>query len=270
MATRLIESPTREETTPAVRVRDLRRAFGEHVVLEHLDLTIAPGEMVAVLGRSGSGKSTLLRTLAGLDPVQHGAVEVPGSVGVAFQEPRLLPWKRVSDNVELALHERPRAERRDRARAVLEEVGLAEKQQVWPVTLSGGQAQRASLARALVSAPGLLLLDEPFSALDALTRLEMHDLVLSLWREHQPAVLLVTHDVDEALKLADRVLVIEGGQVRHESVVRRERPRDPGDLADQRTELLQVLGVHEGEARPQKGPDHQLSDDHDDHQEKAS
>jgi sulfonate transport system ATP-binding protein len=270
MATRLIESRPREGTSPAVRVRDLRRAFGDHVVLDHLDLSIAPGELVAVLGRSGSGKSTLLRTLAGLDPVQQGEVEVPGSVGVAFQEPRLLPWKRVSENVALALHERPRAERQSRARDVLEEVGLADKHGVWPVTLSGGQAQRASLARALVSAPGLLLLDEPFSALDALTRLEMHDLVLSLWHEHEPAVLLVTHDVDEALKLADRVLVIDGGRVRHETVVRRERPRHPGDLVDLRTELLQVLGVHEADTRPKTGPEQKLSDDHHDHQEKAS
>ncbi len=270
MATRLIEPRTTQDTTPAVRVQDLRRAFGDHVVLDHLDLSIAPGELVAVLGRSGSGKSTLLRTLAGLDPVQQGTVDVPGSVAVAFQEPRLLPWKRVADNVALALHTRPRAERQSRARAVLDEVGLADKQQVWPVTLSGGQAQRASLARALVSAPGLLLLDEPFSALDALTRLEMHDLVLSLWSEHRPAVLLVTHDVDEALKLADRVLVIDEGRVRHETVVRRERPRDPGDLADLRTELLQVLGVHEGAGRGKAVPDQKLTDDHHTHQEKAS
>ena len=270
MATRLIEPRTKDDTKAAVRVRDLRRAFGDKVVLEHLDLTIAPGELVAVLGRSGSGKSTLLRTLAGLDPVQHGDVDVPGSVGVAFQEPRLLPWKRVADNVALALPERQRAQRQARARAVLDEVGLSDKHQVWPVTLSGGQAQRASLARALVSAPGLLLLDEPFSALDALTRLEMHDLVLSLWSEHRPAVLLVTHDVDEALKLADRVLVIDDGRVRHETDVRRERPRDPADLADLRTELLGVLGVHQGEARPQAASDRKQSADHHDQQEKAS
>ena len=247
MATRLIPPPTTPDKAgtcpPGVRVRDLRRAFGDHVVLEHLDLDIAPGELVAVLGRSGSGKSTLLRTLAGLDPVTHGSVDVDGTVSVAFQQPRLLPWKRVVDNVALALREGSRDERRRRARAGLDEVGLADKHDVWPVTLSGGQAQRVALARALVNAPGLLLLDEPFSALDALTRLEMHQLVLKLWREHRPAVLLVTHDVDEALQLADRVLVIDSGRVRHEVVVRRDRPRDPADLTHLHTELLDQLGV---------------------------
>ena len=250
MATRLIAPPARTggpetdgRACRGVRVRGLRRAFGDHVVLDRLDLDIAPGELVAVLGRSGSGKSTLLRSLAGLDPVTHGSVEVDGVVSVAFQQPRLLPWKRVADNVALALHEGGREERRRRARDGLDEVGLGEKHDVWPVTLSGGQAQRVSLARALVNAPGLLLLDEPFSALDALTRLEMHQLVLKLWREHRPSVLLVTHDVDEALQLADRVLVIESGRVRHEVVVRRERPRDPADLTHLRAELLDQLGV---------------------------
>jgi sulfonate transport system ATP-binding protein len=266
MATRLI-TPTEEarDGDAAVQARDLRRAFGDHVVLDHLDLTIAPGELVALLGRSGSGKSTLLRVLAGLDPVEHGSAEVRGTVSVAFQEPRLLPWKRVADNVALALSEGSRAERRERARGALDEVGLSDKHGVWPVTLSGGQAQRASLARALVNAPGLLLLDEPFSALDALTRIEMHDLVLSLWREHRPAVLLVTHDVDEALKLADRVLVVDDGRIRHECVVRRERPRDPGDLTDLRAELLGVLGVHEGDT-----PRTQLTRPTRNHQERAS
>ena len=245
MATRLIHPTETHPGDPTVRVEGLRRAFGTHVVLDDLDLTIAPGELVALLGRSGSGKSTLLRTLAGLDPVEHGTATIEGTVSVAFQEPRLLPWKRIADNVALALHEGTRSERKARARAVLDEVGLGDKHDVWPVTLSGGQAQRASLARALVNAPGLLLLDEPFSALDALTRLEMHDLVLDLWREHRPAVLLVTHDVDEALKLADRVLVVDGGRIRHETVVRRERPRSPADVADLRGELLEVLGVQE-------------------------
>jgi sulfonate transport system ATP-binding protein len=245
MATRL---------SPTVSVRGLRRAFGEHVVLDDLDLSIARGELVALLGRSGSGKSTLLRILAGLDPAQHGSVEVTGTVSVAFQEPRLLPWKRVAANVALALHDGGRNRRAARAGAVLDEVGLTDKHDVWPVTLSGGQAQRASLARALVNAPDLLLLDEPFSALDALTRLEMHELVLSLWREHRPAVLLVTHDVDEALKLADRVLVVDGGRVCHETVVRHERPRDPGDVAHLRTDLLEVLGVHEDDRRRVPAP----------------
>ncbi len=260
MATRMIQrESTAYDATPAVRLRGLTRAFGEHVVLDDLDLDIAPGELVALLGRSGSGKSTLLRTLAGLDPVTTGSAEIGGSVSVAFQEPRLLPWRRVADNVALALREGSRAERRRRARARLDEVGLGEKHDVWPVTLSGGQAQRASLARALVTAPDLLLLDEPFSALDALTRLEMHDLVLQLWAEHRPAVLLVTHDVDEALKLADRVLVVDAGRIAHQVRPELERPRDPADLHDLRAELLSVLGVHEtaGTAPTDQIPDPQ-------------
>jgi sulfonate transport system ATP-binding protein len=258
MATQLIAPPA-PTTGDVVRVRGLHRAFGDNVVLDELDLTIAPGELVALLGRSGSGKSTLLRTLAGLDAVQRGTAEVNGTVSVAFQEPRLLPWKRVADNVALALHDGSKASRSEKARRARDEVRLDDKHDVWPVTLSGGQAQRASLARALVNAPGLLLLDEPFSALDALTRIEMHDLVLNLWREHRPAVLLVTHDVDEALKLADRVLVIDEGRVRHESVVRRERPRDPADLTDLRAELLGVLGVHEHPARTHHHPQEKAS-----------
>ncbi|WP_188779922.1 ABC transporter ATP-binding protein [Marmoricola endophyticus] len=243
MATRL--TTTLRTTTPAARVSGLTRRFGDHVVLDGLDATVGPGELVALLGRSGSGKSTLLRSLAGLDRPDAGTVEVTGPVSVAFQEPRLLPWKRVLDNVALALRDGSRAERRERAGRALAEVGLSEKTDAWPLTLSGGQAQRTSLARALVTAPGLLLLDEPFSALDALTRLEMHDLVLSLWREHRPGVLLVTHDIDEALTLADRVLVVDRGRIRHAVDVRRPRPRDPADLTDLRAELLEVLGVGE-------------------------
>ena len=247
MATRLT---SRDPAAPVVQVRGLRRAFGDHVVLDDLDLDIAPGEFVALLGRSGSGKSTLLRTLAGLDPVPEGSADVPGTVAVAFQQPRLLPWKKVVDNVALALQEGSRADRSRRARAALEEVGLAELADRWPVTLSGGQAQRASLARALVRAPDLLLLDEPFSALDALTRIEMHDLVLGLWAEHRPGVLLVTHDVDEALLLADRVLVLDGGRLATELVVDHPRPRRPEELVGPRGDLLSVLGVDTPSARP--------------------
>ena len=178
-----------------VRVRNLVRQFGANRVLDGLDLTLQPGEFVALLGRSGSGKTTLLRTLAGLDPIPRDAiVDLPHRVAVAFQEPRLLPWKRVWENVVLGLP----AASRDRAQAALGEVELAHRGDAWPVTLSGGEAQRAALARALVRQPGLLLLDEPFAALDALTRIRMHALVLELWRNHQPTTLIVTHDVDEA------------------------------------------------------------------------
>ncbi|MBX6384380.1 MAG: ABC transporter ATP-binding protein [Microbispora sp.] len=227
---------------PVATVRGLTRRFGDRTVLDRLDLTIARGEFVALLGRSGSGKSTLLRALAGLDEEIEGDLKVDGSVAVAFQEPRLVPWKRVRDNLTLGLTTPDAA---GRAEAALAEVGLAERARAWPLTLSGGEAQRASLARALVREPGLLLLDEPFSALDALTRITMHRLVLDLWAAHGPAVLLVTHDVDEALLLADRVLVLDGGRVGHEWTVTTPRPRhrDHPGLLTLRAALLTALGV---------------------------
>jgi sulfonate transport system ATP-binding protein len=230
-------------TAPApVRVTGLRRAFGDRAVLDGVDLDIRPGEFVALLGRSGSGKSTLLRVLAGLDKGFTGRVSAPETVAVAFQDARLLPWKRVLANVTLGLRG-PRPG--DRARAALDEVGLADHADVWPGTLSGGEAQRAALARALVRDPALLLLDEPFAALDALTRLAMHDLVLDLWQRRRPGVLLVTHDVDEALSLADRVLVLADGRFTVDRPVELDRPRDRGAAAfgALRRHLLTALGV---------------------------
>jgi sulfonate transport system ATP-binding protein len=226
----------------AVEVRGLTRQFGANMVLDDLDLTIRPGEFVALLGRSGSGKSTLLRTLAGLDPAPAETVRVPAAKSVVFQEPRLLPWKRVWKNVTLGLRTpNPRA----RAEAALAEVGLSHRLNAWPLTLSGGEAQRAALARALVREPALLLLDEPFAALDALTRLRMQALVTDLWRAHRPAVLLVTHDVEEALLLADRVLVLEHGKIALDAEFSLPRPRRPDHalFADMRTTLLTALGV---------------------------
>jgi sulfonate transport system ATP-binding protein len=226
----------------AVQVRGLTRAYGDNAVLHGVDLTIRPGEFVALLGRSGSGKSTLLRTLAGLDPAPPGTVQVPAARSVVFQEPRLLPWKRVWRNVTLGLRAPdPRA----RAEAALAEVGLAHRLTAWPLTLSGGEAQRAALARALVREPALLLLDEPFAALDALTRLRMQELVTALWRAHRPAILLVTHDVDEALGLADRVLMLEHGRIALDLPVALPRPRrhDAAAFITLRERLLAALGV---------------------------
>jgi sulfonate transport system ATP-binding protein len=223
-------------------MRAVGRAFGATRVLDRLDLDIVPGEFVALIGRSGSGKSTLLRALAGLDRAVTGELAVAGPVAVAFQEPRLVPWKRVWANVALGLRvDDPRSV----ARAALDEVGLSARGDAWPLTLSGGEAQRASLARALVREPRLLLLDEPFSALDALTRITMHRLVLDLWARHRPAVLLVTHDVDEALALADRVLVLGDGRIAHSSAINVPRPRDRDhpDLVALRLRLLTELGV---------------------------
>jgi sulfonate transport system ATP-binding protein len=194
----------------AVEVRGLRRAFADHVVLDRLDLTIGDSEFVALVGRSGGGKTTLLRTLGGLDPVTEGIVMVPELRSVVYQEPRLLPWQRVWRNVSIGL---PRARRRSEALKALREVGMPDHANAWPLTLSGGEAQRVALARALVREPELMLLDEPFGALDALTRIRMHALVRELHRRHRPAVLLVTHDVDEALELADRVVVLSDGRL---------------------------------------------------------
>ena len=231
-------------TARVAEVRNLSRSFDGRPVLSSLDLDIAAGEFVALLGRSGEGKSTLLRALAGLDREVTGEVIVHGTVAVAFQDPRLLPWKSVWANIALGLRGGDAA---GVALSALEEVGLAERYRAWPLTLSGGEAQRASLARALVRQPDLLLLDEPFCALDALTRMSMHDLVLALWARHQPAVLMVTHDVDEALALAGRVLVLRRGRVAYEATVRPERPRrrEDGDLIELRRHLLAELGVNQ-------------------------
>ncbi len=227
-------------------MRNLTRRFdGGPAVLDGLDLDLQAGEFVALLGASGSGKTTLLRTLAGLDPVPEEAeVSLPQPVAVAFQQPLLLPWKSVWQNVALGL---AGDDAHCRAEQALAEVGLAHRMEAWPGTLSGGEAQRAALARALVRAPGLLLLDEPFAALDALTRLRMHALVLDLWARHRPATLLVTHDVDEAVALADRVLVLDRGCIVLDLPNAAARPRDRSapEFARLRTRLLDRLGVRE-------------------------
>ena len=224
-------------------------------MLRGVDLDLRPGEVVALLGRSGSGKSTLLRALAGLDRGVHGSIEVPARRSVVFQDARLLPWATVLDNVVLGLSGRGA---RAAGLEALDEVGLAGHESDWPKTLSGGEAQRAALARALVRSPELLLFDEPFGALDALTRIRMHALVQRLWARHHPAVLLVTHDVDEALLLADRVLVLTDGVISVDVPITLGRPRSRGDRAfvDLRTRLLAELGVDDSieSARPDEPP----------------
>ncbi|GGY39521.1 ABC transporter ATP-binding protein [Pseudoduganella albidiflava] len=230
----------------AVRAAAVTKRFGQNVILDGLDLEIRPGEFVALLGRSGCGKTTLLRTLAGLDGITSGSLQVPRALAAAFQEPRLMPWKRAWRNVTLGLRI-PQA--RERAREALAEVGLAHRENAWPATLSGGEAQRVALARALVREPQLLLLDDPFAALDALTRIRMHRLILQLWARHRPAVLLVTHDVDEAILLADRVLVLEQGRFVADIAVREARPRSAERHGFQqlRARLLHLLGVEADE-----------------------
>jgi sulfonate transport system ATP-binding protein len=242
------ERPTAPGTSgPVVGARDVRRAFGDTVVLDGVDLSIDAGEVVALLGASGSGKSTLLRALAGLDPETTGEITVTGSQAVVFQEHRLLPWKRVADNVGLGL---TGPDVPERVAAALAEVGLADRGRAWPAELSGGQAQRVAVARTLVREPALLLLDEPFGALDALTRLKMQALFGRLRAEHGFAALLVTHDVDEALLLADRTLVLDNGRIVEDAQVPLAHPRAPDDpgFGPLRRHLLDRLGVRAGEA----------------------
>jgi len=223
--------------SPGVRldIRGLSKRYGEREVLRNTQLAIEPGQFIAIVGRSGCGKSTLLRLVAGLEPATEGALFTDGQAvdglhddtRIMFQEARLLPWRRVLDNVALGLPEADRA----RGREVLAQVGLAERSGEWPARLSGGQRQRVALARALVHQPRLLLLDEPLGALDALTRIEMHRLIESLWLRHRFTALLVTHDVQEAVALADRVILIEDGRIALDEPIALARPRSQGDPA---------------------------------------
>ncbi len=234
-AERPTERPADVDGGIALHVQQVVKRYDGREVLHGIDLDVAPGEFVAIVGRSGCGKSTLLRLVAGLESADSGAVtldRVPGgtlqdSIRVMFQDARLLPWKRVLDNVALGL---PR-ERRADAAAVLAQVGLAERADEWPARLSGGQRQRVALARALVHHPRLLLLDEPLGALDALTRIDMQALIEALWRRLGFTALLVTHDVSEAIALADRVVLIEDGRIALDQRVALERPRQRGSAA---------------------------------------
>ncbi|WP_236791503.1 ABC transporter ATP-binding protein [Amycolatopsis sp. GM8] len=230
-----------------VEVRGLVRRFGERTVLNGLDLNIAEGEFVALIGQSGCGKTTLLRLLAGLDRPDDGRLAAPDAKMVVFQEHRLLPWRRVWRNVAVGLGGDSRAA----ALRALAEVGLDGHAEAWPATLSGGEAQRVALARALVREPRLLLLDEPFAALDALTRIKMHALVRDLVTRHRPAVLLVTHDVDEAILLADRVVAMRDGQLAAEHRIAFDGPRDrkAPEFPLLRETLLAELGVIDELAR---------------------
>jgi len=211
----------------------VRKQFGSKPILRDIDLTIPAGQFVAVVGRSGCGKSTLLRLLAGLDSVSGGSIRteqgqpltaLKDHVRLMFQDSRLLPWKSVIDNVGLGL----KGDYSAKALQTLEAVGLQDRAQDWPATLSGGQRQRVALARALIHQPRLLLLDEPLGALDALTRIDMQQLIEKLWRLHGFTVLLVTHDVSEAVSVADRVILIEDGQIGLDLPVQAAHPRVRG------------------------------------------
>jgi sulfonate transport system ATP-binding protein len=222
----------------SITVDGLHKSFGDHEVLRGIDLKIDPGQFVTIIGRSGCGKSTLLRLLVGLEKPTGGtfwfgekseAVLHRDDIRVMFQEPRLLPWASVLSNVEVGLGaERKSADARERALATLREVGLEDRRNDWPSILSGGQKQRVALARALVSEPGILALDEPLGALDALTRISMQRLLERVWLDQGCTALLVTHDVAEAVTLADRVLVIEDGRIALDLAVDLPRPRERG------------------------------------------
>jgi sulfonate transport system ATP-binding protein len=240
-----------------IRVRSVSKSYAGREVLKTLDVEVAAGEFVAIVGRSGCGKSTLLRLIAGLEQASGGGIgfgahgETP-EIRIMFQDSRLLPWKRVLDNVGLGL---PRASLAS-AKA-LAQVGLEERAGEWPAVLSGGQRQRVALARALVHDPELLLLDEPLGALDALTRIEMQQLIESLWKERGFTAVLVTHDVQEAIALADRVLLIEDGEITLDERISLPRPRARGNLAFAQLEeriLARVL------KHPAAQPDSALGD----------
>ncbi|MFI1128250.1 ABC transporter ATP-binding protein [Streptomyces althioticus] len=232
---------TEQLTRPAVRLRGLTRSFEGRTVLDGVDLDLPAGQFTALLGHSGSGKSTMLRAIAGIDHgvAGSGTLTAPERVSVVFQDSRLLPWRRILPNVLLGLDGKDAGER---GRAALAEVGLGGRERAWPSELSGGEQQRAALARSLVREPELLLADEPFGALDALTRIKMHALLRQLWERHRPSVLLVTHDVDEAIVLADRVLVLEDGRIGLDLTVDRD---GPDAHRAYRGRLLKALGVSE-------------------------
>src|SRR6201991_1529725 len=242
-------SPEAPSRGLSLTIRGLRKSFGDNEVLRGIDLHIPAGQSVAIVGRSGCGKSTLLRLIAGLETPTAGSISFgeetrAEDVRVMFQEPRLLPWARVLSNVEVGLgRERNSPDAQARAVHALEEVGLSEKRGQWPAVLSGGQKQRVALARALVSQPRVLAFDEPLGALDALTRISMQALLERVWRDQGFTAILVTHDVAEAVALADRVLVIEDGRIEHDVTIEIPRPRRRGsaDLAALEGSILRDL-----------------------------
>lgn len=263
MQTNRIEQQPADEAPPPGAARGIRvalhsllKSYGGRAVLKSVDLMLEPGEFVAVVGRSGCGKSTLLRLIAGLENADRGTLvfgddDRPPQTRIMFQDSRLLPWKRVLDNVALGLSQK------DDALRALRQVGLEERAGEWPAVLSGGQRQRVALARALVHDPELLLLDEPLGALDALTRIEMQQLIESLWQQRGFTALLVTHDVQEAIVLADRVVLVEDGRITLDERVPLARPRARGNPAFAQLEeriLSRVLKY------PPSRPDSDLGD----------
>ncbi|QGH34136.1 ATP-binding cassette domain-containing protein [Gracilibacillus salitolerans] len=239
----------------SLALRDVSRSFNGTTAVKNVNLEVKPGEIIGLLGTSGCGKSTLLRAISGLDPEYDGEIEINGTVskeihdttGFIFQEPRLLPWLNVLENVTFGLTG-SRKEKENRAIDYLESVGLRGKERLYPRELSGGMAQRVAIARALVTSPEILLLDEPFSALDAFTKMQLQDLLLDVWKKYQSTIVLVTHDIDEATYLCDRVVILRGqpGEVDREFTIEQKRPRDRGseELAHLKSEILESLDLN--------------------------
>ncbi len=233
-------------------LEQVSRTFGGKQVIRNVSLTAEPGEIIGLLGTSGCGKSTLLRAISGLDTEYSGTVSINGdtakqvhkATGFIFQEPRLLPWLTVLENVRFGL-EGKKEDKNAIARKYLKSVGLAESETLYPRELSGGMAQRVAIARALVTSPEILLLDEPFSALDAFTKMQLQDLLLEVWKEFRTTIVLVTHDIDEALYLCDRVLMLRGapGEISRELAVNQQGPRLRGseELTKAKAEILADL-----------------------------
>lgn len=235
-------------------INRLNRIFEGDNGVRNVSFSVEKGEIIGLLGKSGSGKSTILKAIAGLDQGYSGDILINGDkiqgpheeIGVVFQEPRLFPWLTVLENVQFGLNGNKK-ENTAAARELLKEVGLEHAENLCVKQLSGGMAQRVAIARALVTNPGLLLLDEPFSALDAFTKMQLQDLVLKIWKSQQLTAVIVTHDIDEALYLCDRIIVLSGkpGQVEREFRIEEARPRNRGSetLARMKAEILKSLGI---------------------------
>lgn len=228
----------------AVNIKNLTKKFNETIVLNDIHLSIPAGKFTVLLGPSGSGKTTLLRILADLEDATSGVVEKQGEQAVIFQESRLLPWKKVWQNVMIGLDN---PDNKEKALHILQEVNLEHRSDAWPRTLSGGEAQRVGIARALVREPAFLMLDEPFAALDALTKIQMRKLIVNLWNKHNCAVLLISHDIDDALLMADHVVVLNQGKISFSLDIpwdRANRRQNPY-FEQYRLQLLSALGVKE-------------------------
>lgn len=243
-----------------IEINDLKKSFGQKEILHNISIAFEKGEFIAVIGKSGSGKSTLLRLVASLEEITSGDLLFDGvpanksdaNVKMMYQDSRLLPWKKVIDNVGLGLT----GNWTEQAEKALDQVGLLHLKDEWPATLSGGQKQRVALARALIHEPSLLMLDEPLSALDALTRIEMQNLIESLWQKNNFTALLVTHDVSEAVRLADRIILIEDGYIAFDERVDAPRPRKLSnpDLVALEEKILNRLMYGEQAEQAADGP----------------